>query len=167
MSSDLALKLQLQGDYVGYDSIARDISIPKLSENIGTETISASDSQTNDSGFNVEVNETDDSYNVDVIDMSRLKAMPDSARTSTPRYHPPKPPPRIISKIPTNNGHTRHNSYTIYEERSDLSGSESIGAIHEYERRDNLDVRHQADTESQSSCSGKTIIQRIALIFIG
>lgn len=100
------LKTQ-QGDYVGYDALEKDITISKLPLSVSKEGLSYKEEATNENEPRKETTaDTEDN-----LDLSMLKS------TSHVVNH------RHRNNI--HNGHTFHNSYTIYEEGSDVSGNES------------------------------------------
>lgn len=113
------LKMQ-QGDYVGYETLERDINISKLPDFISKDEglgYTDDDPSSTDS-IALSSSESDrDEVTEDLMDMSRLK---ETVITNGVATHSatPKHRSRHIS-------HSFHNSYTIYEETSDLSGNES------------------------------------------
>ena len=113
------LKMQ-QGDYVGYEALERDINITKLPDFVSkdeglcyTDPATPTDSPEPDKDFEGVSGAGEDL----LMDMSRLKEAVITNGVST-HTKSPKHRSRHIS-------HSFHNSYTIYEETSDLSGNES------------------------------------------
>lgn len=109
---------------MGYEALEKDITIAKLPEKLTpSRTNSVNDSITE----TVPVLPKEDS--IDDVDMSDLKT-DSQQRGRTSRYmrhfsHP-------ASSYSTSNhslSHRRSDNYTIYEETSDLSGSESHGSL--------------------------------------
>lgn len=108
-----------QGHYVGYDALEKDISITKLPSTLSPHNVTSGHGALMST---LKWNETipnGQQNGVDAVDISGLKEMPGSL--DKPRLNGTNRTP--LSKVRPK--HSFHNSYTIYEETSDLSGAES------------------------------------------
>lgn len=122
------LKMQ-QGGYVGYDTLERDINIAKLPDFISKSGRLAHHLQDNepvcyDSVSSLEARSftgSDKDTSCDeLLDMSSLKEVVKRNGVSSSKTTPKSPKHRSRHA-----SHSFHNSYTIYEETSDLSGNET------------------------------------------
>lgn len=141
------LKMQ-QGEYVGYDAFDKDVTISKLPLSVSKEGLNYKqevdiESWKQDTVFDTSKVETDDN-----LDMTTLKSS--SSQTTDNR--------RRNSR---HNGQSFHNSYTIYEEASDLSGNEtganSICSVHSSTGSLN---KLQPEGENHKACVSKSQMYR-------
>ncbi|KAF6030310.1 Syt12 [Bugula neritina] len=171
--SDLMLKMQ-KGEYVGYDTLERDISIPKLPDfsyypTIGDQlpvvspqkaerkeeaTPSSSDSigshserilTTSTESKSLEVTHDTPESTVDMNDLKSSVCNRHGQKTPINGYHRER-------------SHSFHNSYTIYEESSDQSGTDSLPrSLTQIDNHSDSETRsHSSVDESASETSGSS-----------
>ena len=109
-----------QGHYVGYDALEKDISITKLPPTLTNHNaVNNSSTPMSSAPHWSDALPCERQVREDTVDISNLKEMPNSLESNKLNGASRSP----ISKVRPK--HSFHNSYTIYEETSDLSGAES------------------------------------------
>lgn len=100
-----------QKDYIGYDSVERNVTIARLPVSVSKDGLSYTEETPG-------IAKDEDAATTDNLDLTMLK----SAHSTNHKA-------RTMCHGSSRHSSTFHNSYTIYEETSDFSGNESSAQI--------------------------------------